>query len=227
MRGHIQHWQFLLCKIIGVARAPWAPPPFLRPCYRIREIINGIKVFSNWKGDIDRSQIFGPASLNGRDNSKEIFINSNIILVSGNTYIKSILTNYSLHQLINDPTSITETSATLTDVIITNNTNNIAYSKVCVPFLDVKVRYHCPVMCLIRSEKTNDIPNYFFCGSRLGQILHARLRMHCSLLKQHLYLKNIKPDPHCICGGVETTYISCLIVRIMNGLDVSTLTPWI
>ena len=79
-------------------------------------------------------------------------------LVSGNTYIKSILTNYSLHQLINDPTSITETSATLIDVIITNNTNNIAYSKVCVPFLDVNVRYHCPVMCLIRSEKHNIPP---------------------------------------------------------------------
>ena len=29
--------------------------------------------------------------------------------------------------------------------------------------------------------------------------------MHCSSLKQHLYLKNIEPDPHCICGGVETT----------------------
>ena len=25
--------------------------------------------------------------------------------------------------------------------------------------------------------KTPDIPMYYFCGSRLGQILHARLRM--------------------------------------------------
>ena len=53
--------------------------------------------------------------------------------------------------------------------------------------------------------KTPDIPMYYFCGSRLGQILHARLRMQCSSLKQHLYLKNIEPDPYCICGGVETT----------------------
>ena len=58
---------------------------------------------------------------------------------------------------------------------------------------------------LCKHYQTVDIPNYFFCGSRLGQILHARLRMHCSSLKQHLYLKNIEPDPHCICGGVETT----------------------
>ena len=54
--------------------------PFLRPCYRIRDIINGIKVLSYWKADIERSQIFRPASLVGRDNSTEIFINSNIIV---------------------------------------------------------------------------------------------------------------------------------------------------
>ena len=29
--------------------------------------------------------------------------------------------------------------------------------------------------------------------------------MYCSSLKQHIYLKNIEPDPHGICGGVETT----------------------
>ena len=46
---------------------------------------------------------------------------------------------------------------------------------------------------------------YYFCGSRLGQILHERLRMQCSSLKQHLYFKNIEPDPYCTCGGVETT----------------------
>ena len=86
MRGHIQHWQFLPCKIIGMARAPFAPLLFfLRPCYRIREIINGIKVLSNWKGDI-----FGPASLVGRNNSKEIFINSNIIVFSPVIFKRSV-----------------------------------------------------------------------------------------------------------------------------------------
>ena len=76
-------------------------------------------------------------------------------LIHGNTHIKSISTNYSLHQLIRDPTSITETSATLIDVILTNNIHNVAYSKVCEPFLDVNIRYHCPVMCLLRSDKHN------------------------------------------------------------------------
>ena len=56
------------------------PPPFLRSCYRIREIINGIKVLSYLKGDIERSQIFRPTSLDGRDNSTEIFIYSNRIV---------------------------------------------------------------------------------------------------------------------------------------------------
>ena len=32
-------------------------------------------------------------------------------------------------------------------------------------------------------------PKYFNSGSRLGQILHARLRMNCSSLNAHLYRK--------------------------------------
>ena len=49
------------------------------------------------------------------------------------------------------------------------------------------------------------IPKYYFEGSRMGQILHARLRMTCSSLKQHLFLKNIEDNPHCTCGEIETT----------------------
>ena len=41
--------------------------------------------------------------------------------------------------------------------------------------------------------------------TRLWQILHPRLCMNCSSLKQHLYFKISEPDPLCICGGVETT----------------------
>lgn len=48
------------------------------------------------------------------------------------------------------------------------------------------------------------IPKYYFDGSRRGQILHARLRMRCSSLKQHLFLRNIETDPFCSCGKVES-----------------------
>ena len=37
-----------------------------------------------------------------------------------------------------------------------------------------------------------EVPSYFHVGSRLGQILHARLRMKCSSLKEHLFLKKYR-----------------------------------
>ena len=50
-----------------------------------------------------------------------------------------------------------------------------------------------------------NVPIYYFVGTRKGQILHARLRMACSSLKHHLYLKNIENDPYCLYGEIETT----------------------
>ena len=52
-------------------------------------------------------------------------------------------------------------------------------------------------------------PFYYYTGSRLGQILHSRLRMQCSSLNQHLYRKNIVDSPNCICGltGSTTHYL--------------------
>ena len=44
-------------------------------------------------------------------------------------------------------------------------------------------------------------PFYYYTSSRLGQILHSRLRMQCSTLSQHLYRKNIVDSPNCICGS--------------------------
>lgn len=47
-------------------------------------------------------------------------------------------------------------------------------------------------------------PKYFNAGSRMGQILHARLRMGCSSLNSDLYRKNIVPSPSCRCGEFES-----------------------
>ena len=62
------------------------------------------------------------------------------------------------------------------------------------------------------SSNTPEVPKYYYAGTRLGQILHARLRMNCSSLKQHLYEKNIEPNPYCQCNQVESTFhflLSC------------------
>ena len=53
--------------------------------------------------------------------------------------------------------------------------------------------------------QNNTKPIYYYIGTRLGQILHARLRMQCSSLNHHLFRKNIVNSPFCQCGATETT----------------------
>jgi hypothetical protein len=40
--------------------------------------------------------------------------------------------------------------------------------------------------------------------SRLGQIVHAGIRMGCSALNSDLFRKNIVNSPHCTCSAIET-----------------------
>ncbi|KAJ8298898.1 hypothetical protein KUTeg_022958, partial [Tegillarca granosa] len=54
-------------------------------------------------------------------------------------------------------------------------------------------------------DHSSKVPKYFYDGSRLVQILHTRLRLGCSVLKSHLYNKNIIDDNLCSCGKKETT----------------------
>ena len=49
-------------------------------------------------------------------------------------------------------------------------------------------------------------PKYFNSGCRIGQILHARLRLGCSSLNSDLYRKNIVNNASCSCGGFESAY---------------------
>lgn len=50
-------------------------------------------------------------------------------------------------------------------------------------------------------------PKYFnnVQSTRSGQIYHARLRLECSSLNQHLFAKNIVDSPLCSCGSTETS----------------------
>ena len=47
-------------------------------------------------------------------------------------------------------------------------------------------------------------PRYFNCGTRMGQILLARL--DCSSLNANLYRKSIIDSPPCSCGCFESAY---------------------
>ena len=48
-------------------------------------------------------------------------------------------------------------------------------------------------------------PTYFNCGSRIGQIYHARLRTNSGPLNDHLYKCNLSDSPLCRCGARETS----------------------
>ena len=45
------------------------------------------------------------------------------------------------------------------------------------------------------------VPKYYNSGSRLGQILQARLRMECSNLNHHLVVRHIQTSEDCECGA--------------------------
>jgi hypothetical protein len=56
---------------------------------------------------------------------------------------------------------------------------------------------------LIKTKNTK-VPAHYYVGCKLGQILHARLRMNCSALNAHLFIRNLVESPNCICGITET-----------------------
>ncbi|CAG2211411.1 unnamed protein product [Mytilus edulis] len=59
-------------------------------------------------------------------------------------------------------------------------------------------------------------PVFYYCGSRSGQIYHARIRMNCSGLNKHLYDRNLIQSPKCVCGDPETTDHYLLKCKIFN-----------
>jgi hypothetical protein len=56
--------------------------------------------------------------------------------------MRNISMQYSLQQLVEDPTNFTEHSSSLIDLILTNDVNFVPYAGVGPPLFD-QVRYHC------------------------------------------------------------------------------------
>ena len=60
------------------------------------------------------------------------------------------------------------------------------------------------------------IPMHYYDGERTLNVLHARLRMHCSNLNEHLYAKNISESPYRQCGEIEDAFQFFYICPIYN-----------
>ena len=71
------------------------------------------------------------------------------------------------------------------------------------------VQRNCPTLNSFKNQLNSNVgkvPSYYYTGDRIYQIFHARLRTHCSSLKEHLFSKNIINSPLCECGHTENTY---------------------
>ena len=62
----------------------------------------------------------------------------------------------------------------------------------------------CPSVPLFKRSISNRqvVPNHYFTGSRIEQILHARLRTNCSCLNYTLFSKNIIQNKFFGCGEI-------------------------
>ncbi|MCG8113710.1 MAG: reverse transcriptase domain-containing protein [Candidatus Thiodiazotropha taylori] len=79
--------------------------------------------------------------------------NLNYIDTVGKNKINQLFTQYSLAQIINEPTHFTENSSSLIDLLFTNQTTNVLVSGVGEPFLDQNIRYHCPIYAVFNYDK--------------------------------------------------------------------------
>ena len=69
---------------------------------------------------------------------------------------------------------------------------------------DVQNNPSLPSFKLFLKSKFPKLPNYFYVGNRIGQILHSKLRLECSSLNQHLYRRKMCNSPLCACGATES-----------------------
>ena len=67
--------------------------------------------------------------------------------------IADICNQYTLTQIIDEPTHFTEHSSSLIDIIMVNNNKNIVLSGVGELFLSQNIRYHCPIYCFYKLRK--------------------------------------------------------------------------
>lgn len=66
---------------------------------------------------------------------------------------------------------------------------------------------NCKTISTFKKELLSEngkVPNYYYSGTRLGQILHARLRLNSSSLNYDLFIRNLVDSPNCRCGSIET-----------------------
>lgn len=70
-----------------------------------------------------------------------------------NKKVSDLCQQFSLDQIITEPTHYTETSSSVIDLFLTTNKNNVLLSGVGEPIFDQNIRYHCPIYCVLNFGK--------------------------------------------------------------------------
>ena len=140
MHGHIRND----LSIIGL-EAIWLETKYHGHCYRPPSANNSY--FTLIEESFDRAY---------STNIDNIVIagdfNSDIMNVN-HSKMKNLIASYNFNQAITDPTHFTENSRSLIDLIICKNVRNVLTSFVSDPFIPDLVRYHCPVVVVLKFNK--------------------------------------------------------------------------
>ncbi|MCG7868089.1 MAG: endonuclease/exonuclease/phosphatase family protein [Candidatus Thiodiazotropha taylori] len=67
-----------------------------------------------------------------------------------NNKMSQLILSYNFQQLIEEPTNYTEHSSSLIDLALVNNPRNVIYSDVISPFVPDLIRYHCPIIIVLK-----------------------------------------------------------------------------
>ena len=79
--------------------------------------------------------------------------NLNFLDSASRNKLLSIVNQYSLCQIIDEPTHFTETSSSIIDLFFTRNQDNVIVSGIGEAFLDQNIRYYCPVYAVFKFDK--------------------------------------------------------------------------
>ena len=80
-------------------------------------------------------------------------VNFNMLHIQSSRKISSLCKEFSLAQMITEPTHYTETSSSLIDIILVSNQAHVISSGVGDPFLCQDIRYNCPVFGILNFSK--------------------------------------------------------------------------
>ena len=80
-------------------------------------------------------------------------LNLNILSPLTSRKIEAFCSQFSLRQSITEPTHFTEHSSSLIDILLVSNKDHLILSGVGDPFLNQKVRYHCPIYGIFKFSK--------------------------------------------------------------------------